>query len=129
MNLSELHAFAAKLAIDAGSYLREQAISRAYPTAGPAYDLEMVIKENAADLVTKADLHAEQMISEAIRHAYPDHQIIGEESYSAGQAKNFLLTEVSNQNSTLRAVRAAVDSRDSRPLPRAPPHLHTSSRH
>jgi myo-inositol-1(or 4)-monophosphatase len=55
----------------------------------------MVIKENAADLVTKADLHAEQMISNAIRERYPEHQIIGEESYSAGQAREFLLTDVS----------------------------------
>lgn len=95
LDLAALHAFAARLAIEAGSYLREQAISRAYPSAGPAYDLEMVIKENAADLVTKADLHAEQMISNAIREAYPDHQIIGEETYSAGQAREFLLTDVS----------------------------------
>lgn len=96
LDLTALHAFAAQLAIEAGSYLREQAISRAYPSAGPAYDLEMVIKENAADLVTKADLHAEQLITSAIKERYPEHQIIGEESYSAGQAREFLLTDVSS---------------------------------
>lgn len=99
--MASLHAFAAQLAIDAGSYLRDQAISRAYPSAGPAYDLEMVIKENAADLVTKADLHAEQMITNAIKQNYPDHQIIGEESYSAGQAREFLLTEASTRQRTV----------------------------
>lgn len=106
-----LHAFAATLAIEAGSYLRDQALSRAYPSSVPgaaAYDLEMTIKENAADLVTKADLHAERMISEAIRERYPDHQIIGEESYSAGAARNFLLTDVSRTVfSTSRGLGAA----------------------
>ena len=105
LDLPELHRFAAHLSIDAGSYLRDQALARASrtPSGGKAYDLELEIKENAADLVTKvstrtsllsscstragcdraeltarattqADMHAEAMISDAIRERYPDHK-------------------------------------------------------
>ncbi|GAA6060632.1 hypothetical protein JCM10212_006383 [Sporobolomyces blumeae] len=89
---SELHVFAATLAIQAGSYLRDQALARTQG-AGAAFDESISIKENAADLVTHADMHAEQIISDAIRERYPDHKIIGEESYSAGQEKRFLLDD------------------------------------
>lgn len=75
-NLPELHAFACHLAIEAGSYLRDQALLRTArnPANGEHYDLELEIKENAADLVTKADMHAERMISDAIRERYPEHK-------------------------------------------------------
>ncbi|GAA5915158.1 inositol monophosphatase family protein [Sporobolomyces salmoneus] len=91
LDLSTLHAFAAKLAIEAGSYLRDQALQRTQ--GGRTFDESISIKENAADLVTHADMHAEQLISDAIRKEYPDHKIIGEESYSAGQEKRFLLDD------------------------------------
>lgn len=76
LDLTELHKFAATLAIDAGSYLRDQALLRAQRGPAQAYNLELTIKENAADLVTKADMHAEQMISNAIRERYPDHKSV-----------------------------------------------------
>lgn len=76
LDLAELHRFAATLAIDAGSYLRDQALIRSQRGPASAYDLELTIKENAADLVTKADHHAEQMISNAIRERYPDHRSV-----------------------------------------------------
>ncbi|GAA5833181.1 hypothetical protein JCM5353_009051 [Sporobolomyces roseus] len=91
LDLSALHAFAAQMSIMAGSYLRDQALAR---TQGArSFDESITIKENAADLVTHADMHAEQIISDAIREKYPDHKIIGEESYSAGQEKRFLLDD------------------------------------
>ncbi|ORY88681.1 QA-X protein [Leucosporidium creatinivorum] len=95
LDLQELHSFAATLAIDAGSYLREQALARASrnPVNGQHYDLELEIKENSSDLLTKVDLHCEALISGAIQKRFPDHKIIGEESYSAGQDKRFLLTD------------------------------------
>ncbi|SCZ96398.1 BZ3500_MvSof-1268-A1-R1_Chr8-2g10167 [Microbotryum saponariae] len=93
IDLDEMHRFASHLAILAGVYLRDQALQRASRQSGAYYDLELTIKENAADLVTKADKHAEDMISTAILQKYPNHKIIGEESYSAGQDKRFLLTE------------------------------------
>lgn len=121
LDFDELHRFAAHLAITAGVYLREQALLRAKlsrPSSDAApqehYDLELSIKENDADIVTKADKHAEEIISDAIRTRFPAHRyapllcqcprasltdslhrIIGEETYSAGQEKRFLLDDVS----------------------------------
>ncbi|GAA5988597.1 hypothetical protein JCM10908_003635 [Rhodotorula pacifica] len=94
LDLAELHRFAAEAAILAGSYLRDSALART--TAGGASTAlhdSIQIKENAADIVTKADMHAEELISGMIRQRYPDHKIIGEESYSAGQDKRFLLDD------------------------------------
>lgn len=45
LDLDYIHRFAAKLAIEAGSYLRDQALARA---SAQSYDLELSIKENAA---------------------------------------------------------------------------------
>jgi hypothetical protein len=76
LELQELHSFAATLAIDAGSYLREQALARASrnPANGQHYDLELEIKENSSDLLTKVDLHCEALISGAIQKRFPDHK-------------------------------------------------------
>ncbi|KAM0747219.1 inositol monophosphatase [Meredithblackwellia eburnea MCA 4105] len=95
LNYADLQRFASQLALDAGSYLRDQAIARMARNQPPgaAYDLGTSIKENAADIVTKADMHAEAMITGAIRERFPEHKIIGEESYSAGQEKRFLLDD------------------------------------
>lgn len=76
LNLEELHVFACTLSISAGEYLRDQALLRAQRGPAEAYDLELSIKENAADLVTKADMHAERMISDAIRQRYPEHKCV-----------------------------------------------------
>ncbi|GAA6021500.1 hypothetical protein JCM8202_006398 [Rhodotorula sphaerocarpa] len=94
LDLAELHRFAAEAAIRAGSYLRDSALARtAAGGAGTSFDESISIKENAADLVTKADTHSEELISRLIKERYPDHKIIGEESYSAGQEKRFLLDD------------------------------------
>ncbi|BGP20965.1 hypothetical protein JCM10213_008189 [Rhodosporidiobolus nylandii] len=94
LDLVELHRFAAELAIQAGSYLRDQALARTFAGgAGTAFSESIQIKENAADLVTRADMHSEQLISGMIRERYPTHRIIGEETYPAGQEKRFLLDD------------------------------------
>ncbi|TNY22264.1 hypothetical protein DMC30DRAFT_392721 [Rhodotorula diobovata] len=93
-DLPELHRFASDLACQAGSYLRDQQLARTRAGgASTGLDESIEIKENAADLVTRADMHSEQLISDAIRARYPTHKIIGEESYSAGQDKRFLLDD------------------------------------
>ncbi|BGP44091.1 hypothetical protein JCM10450v2_008308 [Rhodotorula kratochvilovae] len=93
-DLAELHRFAADISIQAGSYLRDQQLARTRAGGASVHlDESIQIKENAADLVTKADMHSEELISNAIRERYPDHKIIGEESYSAGEEKRFLLTD------------------------------------
>ena len=43
-------------------------------------------KSNALDLVTEADKEAEQAVIATIRHAFPDHTILAEESGASGQA-------------------------------------------
>ncbi|KAI5474892.1 hypothetical protein MNV49_002314 [Pseudohyphozyma bogoriensis] len=95
LDLDEIHRFACSIAIEAGSYLRDVTLARA--GFGGTEDEDVLLgtaeKENAADIVTKADVEAERIISDAIRERYPGHQIIGEESYSAGQEKRFLLTD------------------------------------
>ncbi|KAM0787160.1 hypothetical protein ACM66B_006410 [Microbotryomycetes sp. NB124-2] len=93
LDMDELHRFAASVAIKAGSYLRDEALARMSRSRPAHFESTIAIKENAADLVTRADMHAEQLISDAIRQAYPAHKIIGEESYSAGQEKRFLLDD------------------------------------
>ncbi|GAA6003954.1 inositol monophosphatase family protein [Rhodotorula paludigena] len=94
LDLAEVHRFAARIAIEAGSYLRDQALARTQAGgASTALGDSIQIKENAADLVTKADMHSEHLISSAIRERFPGHKIIGEESYSAGQEKRFLLDD------------------------------------
>jgi myo-inositol-1(or 4)-monophosphatase len=42
-------------------------------------DLQIATKSNEIDLVTRADLHSERCLVEAIRSAWPDDGIIGEE--------------------------------------------------
>ncbi|BGO96314.1 hypothetical protein NBRC10512_000352 [Rhodotorula toruloides] len=94
LDVAELHRFAAEAAILAGSYLRDQALLRTQAGgASTSLDDSIQIKENAADIVTKADTHSEQMITGLIKERYPDHKIIGEESYSAGEEKRFLLDD------------------------------------
>ncbi|GEM12676.1 myo-inositol-1(or 4)-monophosphatase [Rhodotorula toruloides] len=94
LDLAELHRFAAEAAILAGSYLRDQALLRTQAGgASTSLDDSIQIKENAADIVTKADTHSEQMITGLIKQRYPDHKIIGEESYSAAEEKRFLLDD------------------------------------
>ncbi|GAA5897606.1 hypothetical protein JCM8208_000208 [Rhodotorula glutinis] len=93
-DLDELHRFAADLACQAGAYLRDQQLARTRAGgASGSLDRSIEIKENAADIVTHADMHSEQLITNAIRERYPGHKIIGEESYSAGQDKRFLLDD------------------------------------
>ncbi|KPV72852.1 uncharacterized protein RHOBADRAFT_29523 [Rhodotorula graminis WP1] len=93
-DLDELHRFAADIACEAGAYLRDQQLARTRAGGASGHlDRSIEIKENAADIVTHADMHSEQLITNAIKQRYPTHKIIGEESYSAGQDKRFLLDD------------------------------------
>ncbi|KAK7466390.1 hypothetical protein VKT23_005113 [Stygiomarasmius scandens] len=85
--LEKLHAFACDLARHAGKYLREDQVRRQKKA------LETREKLNSVDLVTDADESVEKLIREAVLSQYPDHAFIGEESYSAGEEKRFLLKD------------------------------------
>lgn len=77
LDLAEVHRFAARIAIEAGSYLRDQALARTQAGgASTALGESIQIKENAADLVTKADMHSEHLISSAIRERFPGHKCV-----------------------------------------------------
>ncbi|MFQ5611950.1 MAG: inositol monophosphatase family protein [Anaerolineae bacterium] len=68
--------FAVDLARQAGHILRTH-----YNTG-----LHARTKSTDVDLVTQADLESEALILEAIRHTYPEHAILSEESGRSGQA-------------------------------------------
>ena len=70
MALTELARFAQDTARKAGALIVEERQTRG---------LEIDYKQ-AQELVTHADLKADQLISEAIRRHYPDHRILSEES-------------------------------------------------
>lgn len=83
LDLAELHRFAAEAAILAGSYLRDQALLRTQAGgASTSLDDSIQIKENAADIVTKADTHSEQMISGMIKKRYPSHKCVRPRQFS-----------------------------------------------
>ncbi|BAU29399.1 myo-inositol-1(or 4)-monophosphatase [Aneurinibacillus soli] len=65
----EWGAFAKQCAQDAGELIERM-------LAGP---LEVMYKSSASDLVTSVDRAVEQLITDAILQAYPDHGILGEE--------------------------------------------------
>ncbi|KIK57379.1 hypothetical protein GYMLUDRAFT_46255 [Collybiopsis luxurians FD-317 M1] len=86
--LQKLHDFACNLARRAGEYLRGDQSRRRQ-----AQTLATREKLNSVDLVTAADEGVEKLIRDAIFAEYPSHAFIGEESYSAGEEKRFLLKD------------------------------------
>ncbi|KAF8314053.1 inositol monophosphatase, partial [Clavulina sp. PMI_390] len=89
-SLLQIHTHAITLARQAGSYLRRE--NNRWRRL--AKQRESVKKaENAVDLVTESDVEVERMIREGVKERWPEHAFIGEESYSAGEEKRFLLTD------------------------------------
>ncbi|KAJ6504096.1 protein qutG [Mycena vitilis] len=87
VELRKLHDLASNVARTAGTYLREDQVRRRKITLASREKL------NSVDLVTAADEGVEKIIKDAILEEYPDHAFIGEESYSAGEEKRFLLKD------------------------------------
>ncbi|KAI9151394.1 Protein qutG [Paramyrothecium foliicola] len=93
--LSEIYAFAVQLGKDAG-HLLMQAMQRrmngdAANGSGPG--VEYVQKENAVDIVTKTDNDVEAFIHSSISQKFPSHKFIGEETYSAGTSREYLVDQ------------------------------------
>ncbi|KAK7718669.1 hypothetical protein SLS64_002629 [Diaporthe eres] len=82
--LDEIYAFAVQLGKDAGKMLMDAAKLR-MASGGAAH--ESVEKENAVDIVTKTDT------GDSISKIYPSHKFIGEETYSAGSSKEYLIND------------------------------------
>lgn len=88
LDLKEIEAFAVEVAEAAGQILVNDSLAR---NTSDASDVK--IKMNAVDIVTETDEKVEQFIHKAIAARFPDHDFVGEESYSAGQSKQYLVTD------------------------------------
>ncbi|OQO01251.1 Protein qutG [Cryoendolithus antarcticus] len=87
LDLDEIYRFAIQLGKNAGDMLLSAANARINGTAH-AVSTE---KESAVDLVTQTDEDVEAFIKQRILSMYPDHKFVGEESYSKGNSKQYLI--------------------------------------
>ncbi|EFY89349.1 inositol monophosphatase [Metarhizium acridum CQMa 102] len=93
--LTEIYAFAKKLGKDAGQMLLDAACSR---IKAPSSDGNFHEKESSVDIVTKTDHGSPTTGPAPTRHlASADtncYSFLGEESYSAGSSKQYLVTSL-----------------------------------
>ncbi|KAH7304069.1 inositol monophosphatase [Stachybotrys elegans] len=91
-DLADIYAFAVQLGKDAGNLLMQamrQRIDGTF-TTNPA-SIDFAEKENSVDIVTKTDNEVEAFIHDAVSKRFPSHQFIGEETYSAGASREYLV--------------------------------------
>ncbi|PQE29349.1 inositol monophosphatase protein [Rutstroemia sp. NJR-2017a WRK4] len=88
-DLQSLYAFAVELSHRAGKILMDGVEARC---SGEAPALHEAEKLNAVDIVTQTDLDVEAFVKHEILTRYPDHTFIGEETYSSGTSKQYLVT-------------------------------------
>ncbi|EAQ83031.1 hypothetical protein CHGG_10849 [Chaetomium globosum CBS 148.51] len=86
--LDEIYAFAVQLGKDAGKLLLDAAQSR----FNGENTQEVVEKDSSVDIVTKTDEDVEAFIKTSIHQQYPDHAFIGEETYSQGTSRAYLIS-------------------------------------
>ncbi|KAH8779157.1 inositol monophosphatase [Hyaloscypha sp. PMI_1271] len=88
--LKDIYVFALDLGRRAGKILIDGVEKR----TGAASGREMGKQEekmNAVDIVTQTDLDVEAFVKDEINRKYPDHKFIGEETYSSGSSKQYLI--------------------------------------
>ncbi|KAK3291835.1 inositol monophosphatase [Chaetomium fimeti] len=85
--LDEIYAFAVQLGKDAGKLLLEAAQSR----FNGENRQEVVEKDSSVDIVTKTDEDVEAFIKTSIHDKYPNHAFVGEETYSKGTSRAYLI--------------------------------------
>ncbi|KAH7350356.1 inositol monophosphatase [Pyrenochaeta sp. MPI-SDFR-AT-0127] len=88
--LDEIYAFAIELGKGAGKMLTDAAQLRISGASG-IQEKEHVQKMNAVDLVTETDEDVEAFIKRQIMDKYPLHKFVGEESYSKGASRDYLI--------------------------------------
>ncbi|CRK32133.1 hypothetical protein BN1723_003811 [Verticillium longisporum] len=88
--LHDIYDFAVQLGKDAGDLLMKFAMARF--TGGAVGEQAFEEKDNAVDIVTKVDQDMEAFIRSSIEKKYPSHAFLGEESYSAGASRDYLVT-------------------------------------
>ncbi|KJR81602.1 myo-inositol-1(or 4)-monophosphatase [Sporothrix schenckii 1099-18] len=86
--LGSIYEFAVQLTKDAGQRLADGAKAR---MAGGGVRLDTQEKDSSVDLVTQADEDVEAFVRAAIATRYPTHQFLGEESYSKGASRDYLV--------------------------------------
>ncbi|KAF2653276.1 inositol monophosphatase [Lophiostoma macrostomum CBS 122681] len=91
--LDEIYDFAVQLGQDAGQMLLDAAKLRMGDGAASKEQKEHIEKENAVDLVTETDEDVEAYIKSQITSRYPSHKFIGEESYSKGSSRDYLIDD------------------------------------
>lgn len=87
--LDSIYTFAIELGRDAGQMLMDALYSRRQELDETDVPEE---KMNAVDIVTKTDTNVEDFIHQSIQKKYPEHDFIGEETYSKGQSRHYLVT-------------------------------------
>ncbi|KAI0400107.1 inositol monophosphatase [Xylaria palmicola] len=87
--LGEIYDFAIQLGKDAGQMLMGFAKAR-WGDRGSGEQL-FSEKDNAVDIVTKADEDVEAFVKRSIEKKYPSHKFIGEETYSKGASRDYLI--------------------------------------
>ncbi|KAJ1323781.1 Inositol monophosphatase family [Microdochium nivale] len=90
--LDEIYAFATNLGKEAGRLLMSYATARMSDKSASAEQL-FSEKDSAVDIVTKADEDVEAFIKNSIEAKYPSHKFIGEETYSKGQSRDYLIDD------------------------------------
>ncbi|KAI1840313.1 hypothetical protein JX265_013752 [Neoarthrinium moseri] len=87
--LQEIYTFAVQLGKDAGDLLMSFARAR---WSDNRYSVQAVVeKDSAVDIVTKADEDVEAFIKTSIEKRFPTHKFIGEETYSKGASRDYLI--------------------------------------
>ncbi|KAI9050529.1 hypothetical protein LZ554_005690 [Drepanopeziza brunnea f. sp. 'monogermtubi'] len=89
--LQEIYAFALHLGRRSGQILLEGVEKRCGAESGRENG-KVEEKMNAVDIVTQTDLDVEAFVKDEIMGKYPDHKFIGEETYSSGSSKDYLVT-------------------------------------
>ncbi|KAL8243796.1 hypothetical protein R6Q59_010054 [Mikania micrantha] len=88
--LDEIYKFALDLGKGAGKLLLDSLEARRNSVIDEADPEE---KLNAVDIVTQTDRDVEAYIHDEVTKTYPHHDFIGEETYSAGQSKDYLIKD------------------------------------
>ncbi|EFQ31985.1 inositol monophosphatase [Colletotrichum graminicola] len=88
--LREIYDFAVQLGKEAGDLLMTAAKSR-WGTGGEQQ--AFTEKDNSVDLVTKTDTEVEAFIRTSVANKYPTHNFLGEETYSAGASREYLVDD------------------------------------
>ncbi|KXT05277.1 hypothetical protein AC579_7452 [Pseudocercospora musae] len=87
VDLDEIYAFTIQLAKEAGQLLLAAVDAR----SGKSGHAESTEKESAVDIVTQTDEDVEAFIRTKVSHRFPTHIFIGEETYSKGASRDYLI--------------------------------------